>query len=398
MKKVFLLILSLVMLFCGCSNTDSVIQEKSSGNKNGDYVKSVWIAYYELQDFIKDNEKDFTDEIDTRFLQLKNMGFNTVTVQVRPCADAFYKSEYFPSSKYCFDRQGAKMPYDPLKVMCAVAEKIDLKVEAWINPYRVSQDNDINKLCDSNIAKIWYKSKDEKNNVFVTKKSIYFNPASNEVCNLIVNGVKEIVENYNICAVHFDDYFYPDTDKKIDSTEYKKYQKNGGKLKLDDWRRENVNNMIKAVYSAVKSDNRNIKFGISPASNIDNDYSNLYADVEKWSQSEGYVDYICPQIYFGFKNVKQPFMQTVKKWVNTAKCDLYIGLPLYKCSKSDEYAAKNDKSIINEFKNNTDIISRQIKYIKNFDEIGGFYIFSYSYLFDNNCKEEVENLLKVIKE
>lgn len=398
MKKVFLLILSLVLVLSGCSYSSIGNDSAHPKTQRGNYVKSVWIAYYELQKFIKDDESDFKNEIEKRFSQLKDMGFNTVTVQVRPCGDAFYKSSYFPSSKYCFGKQGVDMPYDPLKIMCAVAEKQDLSLEAWINPYRVSQDNDINKLCDTNFAKKWYKNKSKKRNVYVSKKAVYFNPASSDVNKLIVNGVKEIVENYSVSAIHFDDYFYPDTDKSIDNAEYQKYLKNGGKSSLSDWRRENVSSMIKSVYSAVKSVNKKVKFGISPASNIDNDYSSLYADVEKWSQDSGYIDYICPQIYFGFKNVKQPFMQTTKEWTNTAKCDLYIGLPLYKCSKSDEYAAKNDESIINEFKNNNDIIARQIRYIKNFDEIGGFYLFSYSSLFDENCKKEVENLLKEMKE
>lgn len=398
MKKVFLLILSLVLVLSGCSYSHTGNDSARTKTQRGDYVKSVWVAYYELQKFIKDDESDFKNEIEKRFSQLNDMGFNTITVQVRPCADAFYKSSYFPSSKYCFGKQGVDMPYDPLKIMCAVAEKQDLSLEAWINPYRVSQDNDINKLCDTNIAKKWYKNKSKKRNVYVSKKAVYFNPASSDVNKLIVNGVKEIVENYSVSAIHFDDYFYPDTDKSIDNAEYQKYLKNGGKSTLSDWRRENVSNMIKSVYSAVKSVNKKVKFGISPASNIDNDYSSLYADVEKWSQDSGYIDYICPQIYFGFKNVKQPFMQTTKKWTNIAKCDLYIGLPLYKCSKPDEYAAKNDESIINEFKNNNDIIARQIRYIKNFDEIDGFYLFSYSCLFDENCKNEVENLLKEMRE
>lgn len=398
MKKVFLLILSLVLVLSGCSYSHTGNDSAHTKTQRGDYVKSVWVAYYELQKFIKDDESDFKNEIEKRFSQLKNMGFNTITVQVRPCADAFYKSSYFPSSKYCFGKQGVDMPYDPLKIMCAVADKQNLSLEAWINPYRVSQDNDINKLCDTNFAKKWYKNKSKKRNVYVSKKAVYFNPASSDVNKLIVNGVKEIVENYSVSAIHFDDYFYPDTDKSIDNAEYQKYLKKGGKSSLSDWRRENVSNMIKSVYSAVKSINKKVKFGISPASNIDNDYSSLYADVEKWSQDSGYIDYICPQIYFGFKNVKQPFMQTTKKWTNIAKCDLYIGLPLYKCSKPDEYAAKNDESIINEFKNNNDIIARQIRYIENFDEIGGFYLFSYSCLFDENCKNEVENLLKEMRE
>ena len=193
MKKVFLLILSLLLVLSGCSYSSIGNDSAHPKTLRGDYVKSVWIAYYELQKFIKDDESDFKNEIEKRFSQLKDMGFNTVTVQVRPCADAFYKSSYFPSSKYCFGKQGVDMPYDPLKIMCSVAEKQGLSLEAWINPYRVSQDNDINKLCDTNFAKKWYKNKSKKRNVYVSKKAVYFNPASSDVNKLIVNGVKEIV-------------------------------------------------------------------------------------------------------------------------------------------------------------------------------------------------------------
>mgnify|MGYP000094893320 FL=1 len=193
MKKVFLLILSLVLVLSGCSYSHTGNDSAHTKTQRGDYVKSVWVAYYELQKFIKDDESDFKNEIEKRFSQLNDMGFNTITVQVRPCADAFYKSSYFPSSKYCFGKQGVDMPYDPLKIMCAVAEKQDLSLEAWINPYRVSQDNDINKLSDTNFAKKWYKNKSKKRNVYVSKKAAYFNPASSDVNKLIVNGVKEIV-------------------------------------------------------------------------------------------------------------------------------------------------------------------------------------------------------------
>ena len=189
MKKVFLLILSLVLVLSGCSYSRTGNDSAHTKTQRGDYVKSVWVAYYELQEFIKDDESDFENEIEKRFSQLKDMGFNTITVQVRPCADAFYKSAYFPSSKYCFGKQGVDMPYDPLKIMCAVAEKQDLSLEAWINPYRVSQDNDINKLCDTNFAKKWYKNKSKKRNIYVSKKAAYFNPASSDVNKLIVNGV-----------------------------------------------------------------------------------------------------------------------------------------------------------------------------------------------------------------
>lgn len=399
MKKIFIIFLPIILIISGCSNTqtkikaDSVIREEKSSY----YVKSVWISYYELQDLIADDESEFEQNIKSSFKELREMGFNTVTVQVRPCADAFYKSNYFPSSKYCFGKQGSDMPYDPLKIMCDAAADSGLRIEAWINPYRVSQDNKTDNLSDNNIAKKWYNNKSTKTYVYIDDSAIYFNPAVSDVTDLIVNGVKEIVENYNITAIHFDDYFYPTTDKAIDKIQYAQYTENGGELSLADWRRNNISEMVKAVYKAVKSINRNVLFGISPASDIDNDYSTLYADVEKWAGEEGYVDYICPQIYFGFKNVYQPFMFTTKKWISITNCDLYVGLPLYKCGKADGYAAENDKERINEFKNNSDIISRQITYLSKLDDVKGFYVFSYSCLFDEGKKAEVENMLAVMQ-
>lgn len=388
MKKVIPLILILCFAFSSCSlsqnNTQPVVQKN-------EYRKAVWIAYYELTEFTKGkSEYEFEQKINDEFSKLSSYGFNTVTVQIRPCADAFYLSEYFPSSVYFNGTQGGEMLYDPLKIMCSVAQKYKLNIEAWINPYRVSQDDDYTKLSLDNFAI------KNKRMTKVVDGRIYFNPAYDKVTNLIVNGVKEIVENYNISAIHFDDYFYPTQSKNFDKKEYKKY---GGDLSLTDWRRQNVTNMVKRVYETVKAVNKNIEFGISPASNIENDKNSLYADIETWVKNR-YVDYICPQVYFGFKNVYQPFMFTVKKWVKLCEntdVDLYIGLPLYKANTKDKYAAENDKSIINEFKNNNDIIARQITYISKIDKIKGYYIFSFSQLTSENAKEEVSNMLKVMQ-
>lgn len=388
MKKVIPLILILCFAFSSCSlpqkNTQPVVQKS-------EYRKAVWIAYYELSEFTKGkSEYEFKQKINDEFSKLSSYGFNTVTVQIRPCADAFYLSEYFPSSVYFNGTQGGEMLYDPLEIMCSVAQKYKLNIEAWINPYRVSQDDDYTKLSPDNFA-----IKNKRMTKVVDGK-IYFNPAYDKVTDLIVNGVKEIVENYNISAIHFDDYFYPTQSKNFDKKEYKKY---GGDLSLTDWRRQNVTNMVKRVYETIKTVNKNIEFGISPASNIENDKNSLYADIETWVKNR-YVDYICPQVYFGFKNVYQPFMFTVKKWVKLCEntdVDLYIGLPLYKANTKDKYAAENDKSIINEFRNNNDIIARQITYISKIDKIKGYYIFSFSQLTSENAKEEVSNMLKVMQ-
>ena len=388
MKKVIPLILILCFAFSSCSlpqnNTQPVLQKN-------EYRKAVWIAYYELSEFTKGkSEYEFEQKINDEFSKLSSYGFNTVTVQIRPCADAFYLSEYFPSSVYFNGTQGGEMLYDPLEIMCSVAQKYKLNIEAWINPYRVSQDDDYTKLSPDNFA-----IKNKRMTKVVDGK-IYFNPAYDKVTDLIANGVKEIVKNYNISAIHFDDYFYPTKSKNFDKKEYKKY---GGDLSLTDWRRQNVTNMVKRVYETIKTVNKNIEFGISPASNIENDKNSLYADIETWVKNR-YVDYICPQVYFGFKNVYQPFMFTVKKWVKLCEntdVDLYIGLPLYKANTKDKYAAENDKSIINEFRNNNDIIARQITYISKIDKIKGYYIFSFSQLTSENAKEEVSNMLKVMQ-
>lgn len=397
-KKIILLLLLLSVMLSACSMETQIPEStvKDAGiTVEDDYVKSVWFTYYELSPMIKDKtESECKKDIDAAFKKVKDMGFNTVTVQVRPFADALYDSNYFPSSEYAVNKQGDALDFDPLSIMCEMARKHSLRIEAWVNPYRISNSDDFEKLSDSNIAKVWHNKKKTKSRVYASKKGIFFNPASDEVTKLIVNGVKEIVRNYAVNAVHMDDYFYPTTDKEIDASEYEKEK---DKLSLGDFRRNIVSNMIKSVYTAVKSVNSAVKFGISPASDIRKDTEELYADVGLWARDEGYCDYICPQVYFGFRNVNQPFMFTVKKWVGMTKCDLYVGLPLYKAGRADKYAAQNDKSIINEFKNHDNIIARQITYLSKLDEVKGFYIFSYSSLSDEKCQKEVENILKVMR-
>ena len=339
--------------------------------------------------------QDFEKTIKSAFKLIKNIGLNTVTVQVRPCADAFYRSDYFPVSEYCFGVQGAKLKYDPLQLIVETAHDQGLRIEAWINPYRVSQSNDINTLCDSNQAKLWYSNEETKNFVYISDK-IYFNPARSEVTQLIVNGVKEIVSNYSVDGIHFDDYFYPTTLEDIDAAEYEEYVNAGGEMTLANWRRENVSTMVKSVYSAIKEINPEVQFGISPQSKVSTDYGTLYADVERWASEEGFVDYICPQIYFGFYNEVQPFTRTAKEWnerVTAAK--LYVGLPLYKAGQEDTFASADEDYAINEFIENSNIISRQIIYLQNLQNVSGYYIYSYSYLADGQTdavKTEVENI------
>ncbi len=394
MKKIFALIISVLLLLSGCSASND---QKSQSLSSTDYVKSVWITYFELEQFTASSEtsKDFEDAFRDALKIVKDVGLNTVTVQVRPCADAFYDSDFFPVSQYCFGTQGSELKYDPLEIMINTAHSMNIRIEAWINPYRVSQSDDINELSDSNQAKIWYQNEETKSNVYISDK-IYFNPASEQVTELIVNGVKEIVMNYAVDGIHFDDYFYPTDKEEIDSKEYSEYISDGGELSLGVWRRENVSNMVKSVYSAVKESNSAVQFGISPQSKVSTDYNTLYADVERWASEKGFVDYICPQIYFGFYNEVQPFTRTAKEWnERTTAAKLYVGLPLYKAGEEDEFASADQDYAINEFIDSNNIVSRQIVYLENLQNVSGYYIYSYSYLADGQTqavKNEVENI------
>ena len=397
MKKVCLSLFCLLLL-CGCtvarSDQTETTTEPVTVSGGELTVRSVWITYYELQAFTGkyDTGDGFYSAVSKAFAGLQKRGFTAVTVQVHPCADAFYRSEYFPVSAYCFGKEGGALKYDPLELLCKAAHENQLKIEAWFNPYRVSQQNKIEKLSNGNIAKKWYKEKN--GNVVIVNKKIYFNPAAKAVQKYIVAGVREIVKNYPVDGIHFDDYFYPDTDKKIDAKQYAAYRADGGTRSLGTWRRSQVNDLIRAVYNAVKEEDKNCIFGISPAAGIANDRDSLYADVETWATQKGYCDYLCPQVYFGFLNDTLPFMKTVKDWQDmVTACDLYIGLPLYKCGKADAYAGRGKA----EFQENKNMIFRQIQFIRQIPAVKGFYVFSYSYLSDDSVKVEVSGLYSAMQ-
>lgn len=383
------IILSFLLIFClaGCSAAQPAPVETKKEIEQP-YVKAVWFSYYELSSFTEDNdEAHFKKSISKAFKTLSSKGFNRVTVQVRPFADAFYKSDYFPVSSYCFGQQGSELIYDPLAIMIEAAHKYNMSIEAWINPYRVSSKNDFSDLSQDNIALTMKDSED----LIVCDTGIYFNPACDKVTELIVNGVKEIAEGYAVDSICFDDYFYPITDESIDKKYYAEYKKSGGKLSLDDYRRDNVSKMVSSVYKTIKDVNSTITFGISPASNIESNYNTLYADVQKWATEKGFVDYLCPQIYYGFQNENQPFMSTAKEWIQMTDCILYVALPMYKVGKEDEFAGDRGKT---EFVDNNNIISRQVTYLSKLDKVKGFYIFSYSSLKDN---DETKNLYSAMQ-
>jgi len=349
-------------------------------------MRGVWVSYFTLDMSGTDrSEKAFRQKFDEIVKTAKQAGFNTLIVQVRPFSDALYQSKYFPTSHVITGEQGAQLKYDPLKYMCEKSHEMGLAIHAWVNPYRVASKHDT-KLSKNNPYYI--------NNALgvVWKDEVYYNPALKEVRALIINGVKEIAENYDVDGIQFDDYFYPTQDKEFDKAEYDFYKKSvenqNNILSLDEWRKANVNILIAETYRAVHGTKKNVVFGISPQGNLKNN-NKLYADVAAWCRAVGYIDYICPQIYFSLDNPSLTFEESLAEWIDLQKhkqLKIYVGLAGYKAGTEEDSGTWLD---------NDDILMQEIQIIREKD-ILGFMLYSYEALLDETNKAEIENVIALI--
>ena len=354
---------------------------KSDFERNG--LKAVWISYIEFQSVDFSTQESFTSDIKEMFANCKDMGLNTVIVHARSFGDAFYKSAYFPYSHIMTGTQGTDPGYDPLEIMVETAHDIGLRFEAWVNPYRVRLYNHPKALSADNPA--------QREDLTITVESgIYYNPALQEVRDLVTEGVLEIVKNYKVDGIHFDDYFYPDTAVELDADDYTAYN---GSLSLEDWRRENVNMLVRQVYAAIKQENENVTFGISPQGNDDNNYYIQYSDIGLWMSEEGYVDYIMPQLYWGFDYLTKSgsdrygFKNLSYDWSQYKKADgvkLYIGLGAYRIGDGDGGA--NDQA---EWESGNNI-AKMIQVIKANPNLDGYGIYSYNSLFDSSTYADLK--------
>ena len=162
-------------------------------------TKVIWISYLEYQSILQGKtKKQFTNSIKSMFDKLSEDGFNTVFVHVRSHSDAMYDSDIFPWSVYCTGTEGKDPGFDPLEIMVSEAHSADLKIEAWINPYRIKGSSDTSKISKSSPAYEWI----DTGKVIVLDNKIYYNPADEEVINLIVSGVEEVVGNYDVDGIH----------------------------------------------------------------------------------------------------------------------------------------------------------------------------------------------------
>lgn len=357
-------------------------------------IKAMWLSQFDLQNIYTDGEKqriksDFQARITTVLENVKLNGFNTVFLQVRPNADSFYPSEYYPPSKYVTGSYSKTFTYDPIPIIIEQAHKTGLSIHAWINPLRAMSKDEIKEINDTFLIKKWYNDKTDTFLVLHNDK-YYLNPAYDETRQLIINGVREILNNYSFDGVHMDDYFYPTTSDSFDSVSYNDFKATNRNISLKKYRYTNLNKLISGIYSVVKEKNTDLIFGISPEGNMTNATESAYADVYTWCSEKGYIDYICPQIYFGLKHETHPFDKTVDKWANIIKIDdvkLVIGMTFGKAlSKTDKWAGSGN----DEWKKDTDIMKRCLEYTKNVNKCTGVSVFCYQYYYNPLSNAEVQ--------
>jgi len=252
----------------------------------------------------------------------KRCKLNAVMFQVRPESDALYPSKLEPWSRYLTGTQGASPGYDPLAFFIAQAKKRGIEVHAWLNPYRGAA-NKSKELASNHIARRLSQF------CYRIGTVLWMDPGAPAVQDHIVNVVRDLAQRYDLAGIHFDDYFYPyptDSGKVYpfpDDVTYATYRARGGTLSKDEWRRNNVNTLIRRVSETVHAVKPGMKFGVSPfgiykpgipagtTAGVDQ-YNQLYGDPLLWMR-EGWIDYLAPQLYWK-DNGPQSFSALLRWW------------------------------------------------------------------------------------
>ncbi len=324
-----------------------------------DFVRGVWVSSVANLDYPSKqglSQSELKKEADDIINTCLKTGMNTIFFQVRPCSDALYNSKIFPVSIFLAGESTYDtLSFDPLAYLIDQAHQNGIKLHAWINPYRVT------RLGEKEYMSFDEKSPQRQHPEYLLKTedgNYFFNPALPQVRDLITDGIVEIIENYDVDGIHFDDYFYPEG--SFDDSE----QFNAsGSSDLAKWRTENVNALVKQVHDTIEDTAPEVEFGISPRGVWANDYENsrgsatrgggslnsIYCDSLRFID-EGWVDYICPQIYWNIGFEAADYSVLVPWWVNAVKdsgVKLYIGMGDYRTEDAEPDSPWNGTAELN---------------------------------------------------
>lgn len=307
----------------------------SSGVKRE--VRSVWMATVWALDWPSSTSSTTAQKNEmVKYLDvLQKNNFNAIYFQVRTMSDAFYKSSYEPWSSYLTGTRGKDPGWDPLAFVVEECHKRGMECHAWVNPYRFSTGSNWSTVQDQALKSagmlLAYTKSDGKTTTIL-------NPGLESVRKRIVDVCKEIISNYDVDGLVFDDYFYPEGIPVTSSAgDYDLWQKSGASMTFGDWRRNNVNQMVADVYKMVQQQKPYVRFGISPAGaactsaavaakhGIDRcpvasdwQYDGIFSDPVAWLEA-GTIDYISPQLYWKTNHKTNPFGPMTKWWSYVAK-------------------------------------------------------------------------------
>ncbi len=369
-------------------------RDPAEGEQMQEDVAGVWIASVANIDFPSSTNLDaqtLRGEIDAIVDKTAELGLNTIYFQVRPCADALYNSKLFPVS--AFLSQSGELPLDTLEYMVETAHKAGIAVHAWLNPLRVTTGGG---LSNRDTLREGHPALEHPEWVVeYADGKLYFDCGVPAVRELIAAGVQEIIENYDVDGIVFDDYFYPypqrvtgeDGTTSIaafaDEATFSEYGE--GYEDMGDWRRDNVNNMIKLVYDTVKKADKNCLFGVAPFGIWKNgygdesgsetrgaqSYSDIYCDTLAWIRG-GYIDYVAPQIYWRTVDSAAPYDILCDWWAQQVEG---TDVRLLICHAAYRYES--------DWENPQGIMTEQVAYAKEKAAYSGSVFYGYDELRQN---------------
>lgn len=376
-----LLVICVLVSVCGCQPVEKPETE----------LRGVWVATTLNLDYPSESglsAEKLRKEADDLLDRVKELGLNAVFLQVRPCGDALYPSEFYPWSATLSGKQGAAPDgaFDVLQYWVREAHQRGLELHAWINPFRVTQKE--GELLSSDNPAVTHPEWTVKH----TDGKLYLNPGIPDVREHIIGGVVEIVTNYDVDGIHFDDYFYPD-ETFPDEESFRK----SGESDLLEWRRENINALIKETYDAVHTVKPDAVFGVSPFGIWQNlrsslqgsatkgleSYTSHAADSRRWVKEE-WLDYIAPQIYWHIGHDAADYETLVGWWsdvVRGTSVKLYVGHAGYRTLTAEEGSAWYGG----------EELARQLALNRKFPEVSG------SIHFRLGCYLESPALMTVLK-
>jgi uncharacterized lipoprotein YddW (UPF0748 family) len=388
MKKIALLFILLLVTSC------SVFKPKIPQPERE--FRGFWVATVVNIDWPK-NGNDAIEKQKKDYLELldfyQKLNFNAAIVQVRAAGDAFYKSDFAPWSRYFTGKEGItpKTEENLLEWMIAETHKRGMEFHAWLNPYRATFNLDTESLSekhDYNLNPDWMLKYGKKH---------YYNPGLPEVQKHLVNIIDEVVAQYDIDAIHFDDYFYPykiENEVFDDAESFENYGLPN--QSLDDWRRSNVDSLVLKIHKNIKKEKPWVQFGVSPFGVWKNkstdprgsatqagqtNYEDLYANPILWME-EGWIDYIIPQAYWSMDLPVASHKVITEWWAeNSPNTNLYMGNGPYKIRNNDNKAWHKKRELPN-----------QIKLSRNTAKVQGNAFFSAKSLMQSN-----DDVLKILK-